>query len=243
MATGSRLEMTEMIKTLRWVRGLWLQGTEPKGASHTSKQKRRRFTPEQKAAVLRRHLVDKAAVSDLCDEYKIQPSLFYGWQRQLLENMETVLDGGQGRRADGVGHIPVRSVARRIARQVLRLANPPQEGQRAQREAAARSLDRGLGAPGGRRLSRRPPPRRLSAPHVHDARRGPGGPQPLHRVPRAPCCRATGPVASNAIEERHRHSVAGLGSRLGRGRTSTSPEAPSGSPAVTTRFRPPSLAR
>ena len=64
-----------------------------------SKQKRRRFTPEQKAAILRRHLVDKVAVSDLCDEYKIQPSLFYGWQRQLLENMESVLDGGQGRRA------------------------------------------------------------------------------------------------------------------------------------------------
>lgn len=63
-----------------------------------SKQKRRRYTSEQKAAILRRHLVDKVAVSDLCDEYKIQPSVFYAWQRQLLENMESVLDGGRGRR-------------------------------------------------------------------------------------------------------------------------------------------------
>ncbi len=63
-----------------------------------AKQKRRRFTAEQKAAILRRHLVDKIPVSDLCDEYKIQPSVFYRWQRQLLENMELVLDGGKSRR-------------------------------------------------------------------------------------------------------------------------------------------------
>ena len=40
------------------------------------KQKRRRFTTEQKAVILRRHLVDKVPVSDLCDEYKIQPTVF-----------------------------------------------------------------------------------------------------------------------------------------------------------------------
>jgi hypothetical protein len=30
-----------------------------------------------------RHLGEKVPVSDLCDEYGIQPSLFYTWQRQL----------------------------------------------------------------------------------------------------------------------------------------------------------------
>ncbi len=60
---------------------------------------RRKFTAEQKAAVLRRHLQDKVPVSDLCDEYKIQPSVFYGWQRQLLENMTTVLGNNRGRRS------------------------------------------------------------------------------------------------------------------------------------------------
>jgi transposase-like protein len=62
---------------------------------------RRKFTAEQKAAVLRRHLQDKVPVSDLCDEYKIQPSVFYGWQRQLLENMATALEtNGRGRSRD-----------------------------------------------------------------------------------------------------------------------------------------------
>ena len=48
---------------------------------------RRRFTPEQKATIIRRHLVDKVAVSDLCDEYRIQPSMFYKWQSQIMENL------------------------------------------------------------------------------------------------------------------------------------------------------------
>lgn len=55
------------------------------------RKKRRKFSPEDKAAILRRHLADKVPVSDLCDEYKIQPSLFYQWQRQLLDNAAVAL--------------------------------------------------------------------------------------------------------------------------------------------------------
>ncbi len=59
----------------------------------SKKKIRRWYTPEQKATILRRHFVDKVPVSDLCDEYKLQPSVFYGWQRQLTENMELALQG------------------------------------------------------------------------------------------------------------------------------------------------------
>jgi transposase len=52
-----------------------------------SKRSRRHFTTEQKVALLKRHLVDKVPVSDLCDEEELQPSVFYQWQRQLFENM------------------------------------------------------------------------------------------------------------------------------------------------------------
>ncbi len=57
-----------------------------------SKRARRHFTVEQKVALLRRHLVDKVAVSELCDEVKIQPSMFYDWQRQLFERMGAALE-------------------------------------------------------------------------------------------------------------------------------------------------------
>lgn len=60
---------------------------------------RRRFTPDEKATILRRHLADRVAVSDLCDEYHIQPSLFYLWQRQALENLGATFQDGRTRRA------------------------------------------------------------------------------------------------------------------------------------------------
>ncbi|MCC6319005.1 MAG: hypothetical protein IT361_15100 [Gemmatimonadaceae bacterium] len=37
---------------------------------------RRQFTPDEKATILRSHLVDQIPISDLCDEYHIHPTLF-----------------------------------------------------------------------------------------------------------------------------------------------------------------------
>ena len=48
-----------------------------------SRRQRHKFSPEDKAAILRRHLSDKVPVSDLCEEYKLQPSGFYQWKRQM----------------------------------------------------------------------------------------------------------------------------------------------------------------
>jgi transposase-like protein len=47
---------------------------------------RRRFSAEEKVRILKRHLVDKEAVSDICEKEGIQPTLFYQWQRQFFEN-------------------------------------------------------------------------------------------------------------------------------------------------------------
>ncbi len=52
---------------------------------------RRHFTAEQKIAILRQHLLEHVAVSDLCDEHGIQPSVFYRWQQQLFENGASAL--------------------------------------------------------------------------------------------------------------------------------------------------------
>jgi len=65
-----------------------------------SRAKRRNFTADERATILRRHLADKVAVSDLCDEYKIQPSLFYVWQRQLMDNMAAALEDRRTRAVD-----------------------------------------------------------------------------------------------------------------------------------------------
>ena len=56
------------------------------------KRTRRRHSSEQKAALLKRHHLDKIPISDLCNENKLQPSLFYDWQRQLFANAGAVFD-------------------------------------------------------------------------------------------------------------------------------------------------------
>lgn len=51
-----------------------------------SKRKRRYFSPEEKVMILKKHLVEKIPVSDICDTHRIQPVVFYKWQKQFFEN-------------------------------------------------------------------------------------------------------------------------------------------------------------
>jgi len=57
-----------------------------------SRRPRRHLSPDQKAALLRRHLVDKVPVSDICNEHELQPSVFYHWLRQLFDNAGAVFE-------------------------------------------------------------------------------------------------------------------------------------------------------
>ena len=49
------------------------------------KKDRKNYTSEEKVRILRRHLLDKVPVSTLCDEYHLQPTVFYRWQKQFFE--------------------------------------------------------------------------------------------------------------------------------------------------------------
>ena len=50
------------------------------------RKERKHYTAEEKVAILRRHLLDKVPVSDLCDELGLQPTVFYRWQKEFFEN-------------------------------------------------------------------------------------------------------------------------------------------------------------
>jgi transposase len=47
---------------------------------------RKHYTGAEKVAILRRHLLDKVPVSDLCEELGLQPTVFYRWQKEFFEN-------------------------------------------------------------------------------------------------------------------------------------------------------------
>lgn len=61
------------------------------------KKTRKHLTGTEKVAVLRRHLIDKQAVSDICDEVGIQPSQFYRWLKQFFENGAQALERNGGK--------------------------------------------------------------------------------------------------------------------------------------------------
>ena len=63
-------------------------------------RERKNYTPEEKVAILKRHLVEKVAVSDLCDELGLNPTVFYGWQKQFFENGGAAFQKTRNRQGD-----------------------------------------------------------------------------------------------------------------------------------------------
>ncbi len=49
-------------------------------------KRRRRFTIEEKVNILKQHLLEKKALSDLCDKNDIHPTMFYRRQKELFNN-------------------------------------------------------------------------------------------------------------------------------------------------------------
>ena len=69
-------------------------------------KKRKRFTAEEKVRLLRLHLLEKVPVSDVCDEYGVNPNMFYRWQKQFFENGAAAFDSSnQGRKGSQVASL------------------------------------------------------------------------------------------------------------------------------------------
>jgi transposase-like protein len=56
-------------------------------------KERRHWTSDEKIKLLRRHLIEKVAISTICDEARLAPSLFHRWQEQLFGNAALALEG------------------------------------------------------------------------------------------------------------------------------------------------------
>ncbi len=57
---------------------------------------RKYHSSQQKAAILREHLIDKVPVSDLCDKHGIHPTIFYRWQKAMFENLPLLFERARG---------------------------------------------------------------------------------------------------------------------------------------------------
>ena len=53
-----------------------------------SDARKRQLTAEQRAEIVRRHVADKVPVSELADEFGVQPSQIHIWIKQVLDQAE-----------------------------------------------------------------------------------------------------------------------------------------------------------
>ena len=60
---------------------------------------RRHFSATEKVAILKRHLLDKVPVSDLCDELQLYPNQVYSWLKEFFENGHAAFDNGRKTKA------------------------------------------------------------------------------------------------------------------------------------------------
>ena len=68
------------------------------------RKKRERYLPEEKVAIIRRHLLDGVAVSDLCDEHDLNPTVYYRWQKEFFEGGAAAFAEESNRQVSGLKH-------------------------------------------------------------------------------------------------------------------------------------------
>ena len=49
------------------------------------RKNRTSYTAQEKVIILRRHLLEKILISDICERYALRPTVFYRWQKQFFE--------------------------------------------------------------------------------------------------------------------------------------------------------------
>jgi transposase len=61
----------------------------------SDKRARRHFSPQEKVAILKRHLLEKVPVSNLCDEFDLHATQVYTWIKEFFENGHAAFDNGR----------------------------------------------------------------------------------------------------------------------------------------------------
>jgi transposase-like protein len=56
-------------------------------------QQRKRYTSEEKVAILKEHLTGRKPVSEVCERHGIAVNMFYRWQEEFFAKAAGVFDG------------------------------------------------------------------------------------------------------------------------------------------------------
>lgn len=85
-------------------------------------RQRKQVAAAEKLAILKRYLVEKVPISDLCDQYGLQPSQVYYWQSQLFEQGMLVFERKSGRQGEGTKDRKIAELEAVVAQKEAKLA-------------------------------------------------------------------------------------------------------------------------
>jgi transposase len=88
----------------------------------------RHFAATEKVAILKRHLLDKVPVSDLCDELVLYPNQIYNWLKEFFDNGDAAF--GTGRKSKSVedaNHLKIERLEAKLQRKDSVLAELMEE--------------------------------------------------------------------------------------------------------------------
>ncbi len=100
----------------------------------SQKRERRHFTAQQKAAIVKAHLVDGVPISDLCDKHQIQVAQFYQWQKQLFENAEVAFERKGKQKAKSAEQRRIEQLQAKLANKNEVIAELMEENVKAKKE-------------------------------------------------------------------------------------------------------------
>lgn len=58
---------------------------------------RKRYLPEKRVEIMKQHLLEKKALSEVCDVNGIHPTMYYRWLKELLSNAVYAFGKGKDR--------------------------------------------------------------------------------------------------------------------------------------------------
>ena len=85
-------------------------------------QPRKTVPAVEKLAILKKYLVDKTPISQLCQEYDLQPSQIYYWQAQLFEQGAATFDRKPGRQKEDPKDRRIAQLEAQVAQKNAKLA-------------------------------------------------------------------------------------------------------------------------
>jgi transposase len=117
-----------------------------------AKKTRKRFTAQEKVAILRLHLLEHVAISDRCDQHGLHPTMFYRWPKEFFENGAAALEPRSRRPADSKDQ-RIAPLEQKLQRKHEVLSELMEEHIKLKKELGELSTERGFPRPPGMRSS------------------------------------------------------------------------------------------